>query len=80
MDPVIVEQLGRAHPLAAHLDDFLTDLANAGASAHTRRAYRGDLIAFAARHGEEIAALTATPIRAYLADDVVRRWRRRRSG
>jgi integrase/recombinase XerC/integrase/recombinase XerD len=37
MDPVIAEQLGRTHPLARHLDDFLTDLANAGASAHTRR-------------------------------------------
>ncbi|MEV0150664.1 MULTISPECIES: tyrosine-type recombinase/integrase [unclassified Nonomuraea] len=68
MDPVIVEQLGRAHPLAAHLNDFLTDLANAGASFHTRRAYRGDLIAFAAHHGEEIGRLTAAPIRAYLAE------------
>ncbi|MER5326321.1 tyrosine-type recombinase/integrase [Streptosporangium roseum] len=68
MDPVIVEQLGRGHPLAAHLDDFLTDLANAGRSAHTRRAYRGDLIAFAAHHGEEIGALAAAPIRAYLAE------------
>jgi integrase/recombinase XerC/integrase/recombinase XerD len=48
VDSIIVEQLGRTHPLARHLDDFLTDLANAGASAHTRRAYRGDLIAFAA--------------------------------
>ncbi|MEV5893814.1 site-specific integrase [Nonomuraea fuscirosea] len=68
MDPVIAEQLGRAHPLARHLDDFLTDLANAGASAHTRRAYRSDLIAFAAHHGEEIAELTAAPVRAYLAE------------
>ncbi|WP_336213137.1 site-specific integrase [Nonomuraea sp. LPB2021202275-12-8] len=59
MDSVIVKQLGRAHPLVAHLNDFLTDLANAGASPHTRRAYRGDLIAFAAHHGEEIGALTA---------------------
>ncbi|MEV5893662.1 hypothetical protein [Nonomuraea fuscirosea] len=41
MAPVISEQLGPAHPLAAPLDDFLTDLANGGASAHTRRAYRG---------------------------------------
>ncbi|MBE1582714.1 hypothetical protein ACFPOI_60195 [Nonomuraea angiospora] len=40
MDPVISEQFGRAHPPAAPLDDFLTDLTNAGASAHTRRAYR----------------------------------------
>jgi integrase/recombinase XerC/integrase/recombinase XerD len=68
MDPVIVDDLGRAHPLARHSDDFLTGLANAGASPHTRRAYRGDLIAFAAHHGEEIAALSATPIRAYLAE------------
>ncbi|MGJ6969470.1 tyrosine-type recombinase/integrase [Streptosporangium sp. G11] len=67
MDPVIVERLG-AHPLAAHLDDFLTDRANAGASAHTRRAYRGDLIAFAAHHGDPVGALTAAPIRAYLAE------------
>ncbi|MCK2215259.1 tyrosine-type recombinase/integrase [Actinomadura sp. ATCC 31491] len=67
MDPVIAEQLGRSHPLAAHLDDFLTDLANAGRSTHTRRAYRGDLIAFAAHHGDDLAELTATPIRAFLA-------------
>ncbi|MDP4511818.1 tyrosine-type recombinase/integrase [Nonomuraea turcica] len=67
MDPVIAEQLGRAHPLR-HLDDFLTDLANAGISAHTRRAYRGDLIAFAAHHGEEIGALSAVPVRAFLAE------------
>ncbi|MGI5290842.1 tyrosine-type recombinase/integrase [Nonomuraea polychroma] len=68
MDSVIVEQLGRAHPLTAHLNDFLTDLANAGASPHTRRAYRGDLIAFAAHHSEDIGELTAAPVRAYLAE------------
>ncbi|WP_206059134.1 site-specific integrase [Nonomuraea zeae] len=68
MDPVIAEQLGRAHPLTRHLDDFLTDLANAGASPHTLRAYRGDLIAFAAHHGEDIAQLTAMPIHAFLAE------------
>ena len=68
MDPVIAEQLGRGHPLARHLDDFLTDLANAGTSPHTRRAHRGDLLAFAAHHGEETGELTATPIRAYLAE------------
>ncbi|MGW2151720.1 site-specific integrase [Nonomuraea bangladeshensis] len=45
-----------------------TTLANAGASVHTRRAYRGDLIAFASHHGEEIGALTAAPIRAFLAE------------
>ncbi|SDH90860.1 Phage integrase family protein [Sinosporangium album] len=32
MDPVLAEQLGRSHPLARHLNDFLTDLANAGVS------------------------------------------------
>ncbi|GGT46163.1 tyrosine-type recombinase/integrase [Nonomuraea spiralis] len=68
MDPVIAEQLGRTHPLARHLDDFLTDLANAGKSAHTRLAYRGDLIAFAAHHGEETGELTAAPVRAYLPE------------
>ncbi|MDF2709602.1 MAG: putative recombinase [Nonomuraea muscovyensis] len=62
MDPIIAERLGLAQPLARHLDDFLTDLANAGASAHTGRAYRGDLIAFAAHHGEDIAELTAAPV------------------
>ncbi|MGW5159738.1 site-specific integrase [Nonomuraea wenchangensis] len=67
-DPVIAEQLGRAHPLARHLDDFLTDLANAGKSAHIRRAYRGDLVAFAAHHGEELSELTAAPVRAFLAE------------
>lgn len=67
MDPVVAEQLGRTHPLARHLDDFLTGLANAGKSAHTRRAYRGDLIAFAAHHGDDLAELTAAPVRAYLA-------------
>jgi integrase/recombinase XerC/integrase/recombinase XerD len=55
MDSVIVEQLGRTHPLAAHLNTFLTDLANTGASPHTRRAYRGDLIAFAARRRRDKA-------------------------
>ena len=59
-------QLGREHPLARHLDDFLADLANAGASRHTLRAYRGDLVQFAAHHDGEIAELTVVPVRAYL--------------
>ncbi|MEU0566950.1 hypothetical protein ABZ297_16400 [Nonomuraea sp. NPDC005983] len=46
MDEVIAEQLGRGHPLAVHLDDFLTDKRNAGASGQTIRAYRGDLLQF----------------------------------
>ncbi|MET7327058.1 hypothetical protein [Nonomuraea sp. NPDC005650] len=45
---MIVEQLGRDHALARHLDDFLTDQKNAGASPHTVRAYRGDLLQFTA--------------------------------
>ncbi|WP_433235897.1 site-specific integrase [Streptosporangium sp. CA-135522] len=48
--------------------DFLTDLADTGASPHTRRAYRGNLVAFAAHHGEEIDALTAASIRAHPAE------------
>jgi integrase/recombinase XerD len=47
-------------------DDFLTDLANANKPRNTIRAYRGDLIGFAAHHDGEIAGLSATPIRAFL--------------
>ncbi|QYN19650.1 tyrosine-type recombinase/integrase [Amycolatopsis sp. DSM 110486] len=61
-------QLDRAHPLARHIDDFLADLANTNASAHTIRAYRGDLTQFAAHHDGEISELTAQPVRAYLSD------------
>ena len=56
------------HPLARHIDDFLTDLANAYKPRNTIRAYRGDLIAFAAHHDGEIAGLTAAPVRAFLAE------------
>jgi hypothetical protein len=48
VDPMIVEQLGKEHPLARHLDDFLIDAKNANASWHTLRAYRGDLLQFTA--------------------------------
>jgi Phage integrase, N-terminal SAM-like domain len=68
MDPVLIEHLGRTHPLARHLDDFLTDLANAGSSTHTRRAYRGDLLKFAAHHDGEIGDLDTVVVRAYLTD------------
>ena len=67
MDPAVMEALGQ-HLLVRHIDDFLTDLANANKSGHTVRAYRGDLIAFAAYHDGEIGELTAVPIRAFLAD------------
>ncbi|MGW4792145.1 site-specific integrase [Nonomuraea sp. NPDC004297] len=38
-----------------------------GARSGPERAYRGDLITFAAHHGEEIGELTAVPVRAFLA-------------
>ncbi len=41
------------HPVARHIDDFLTYLANANKPRNTIRAYRGDLIAFAACHDGE---------------------------
>jgi integrase/recombinase XerC/integrase/recombinase XerD len=56
------------HPLARHIDDFLADLANANKPRNTIRAYRGDLIAFAAHLDGEIAGLTAAPVRAFLAE------------
>ena len=68
MDPVVLEHLGAAHPLARHLGDFLTDLGNANSSAQTVRAYRGDLLQFAAHHDGEIGELDAAPVRAYLAE------------
>ncbi len=68
MDPAVTRQRGAAHPLARHLSDFLTDLGNANASAHTIRAYRGDLLQFAAHHDGEIGDLSAGPVRAYLAE------------
>jgi integrase/recombinase XerD len=65
-DPAVTGHLGTAHPLARHLSDFLTDLGNANASPQTIRAYRGDLLQFAAHHDGEIGELTAGPVRAYL--------------
>jgi integrase/recombinase XerC/integrase/recombinase XerD len=56
------------HPLARHIDDFLTDLANANKPRNTIRAYRGDLIAFAACHDGDIAGLSAAPVRAFLGE------------
>src|SRR5260370_797160 len=56
------------HPLARHIDDFLTDLTNANKPRNTIRAYRGDLIAFAAHHDGDIAAITAAPVRAFLGE------------
>jgi integrase/recombinase XerC/integrase/recombinase XerD len=56
------------HLLARHIDDFLADLANANKPRNTIRAYRGDLIAFAAHHDGDIAGLTAAPVRAFLGE------------
>ncbi|GAA3243810.1 tyrosine-type recombinase/integrase [Actinocorallia longicatena] len=68
MDTVIVERLGRDHPLAVHLDDFFTDLKNANASPQTLRAYRGDPLQFTAHHDGQVSEITAAPIRAFLSD------------
>ena len=56
------------HPLAAHIDDFLTDLANANKPRNTIRAYRGDLIAFAAHHDGGPETITTAPVRAFLGE------------
>ena len=56
------------HPLARHIEDFLTDLANANKPRNTIRAYRGDLIAFAAHHDGEIGEIAAAPVRAFLSE------------
>jgi hypothetical protein len=56
------------HPLARHIDDFLTDLANANKPRNTIRAYRGDLVVFAAHYDGEVAGLTAAPVRAFLGE------------
>ena len=56
------------HPLARHIDDFLTDLANANKPPNTIRAYRGDLITFATHHDGGIADLSAAPVRSFLSE------------
>ena len=50
------------HPLARHIDDFLTDLANANKPRNSIRAYRDDLTAFAAHYDGDIAGLSAAPV------------------
>jgi integrase/recombinase XerC/integrase/recombinase XerD len=65
---MVTEELGLACPLARYVGDFLTDLANAGASGHTLRASRGDLAQFATHHDAEIGDLRASAVRAYLAE------------
>jgi hypothetical protein len=50
------------HPLAAHIDDFRTDLAKANKPRNTIRVYRGDLIAFATHHDGAVADRTTRRI------------------
>ncbi len=49
-------------PLARHIDDFFTDLANASKPRNTIRAYRGDLVAFAACHDGGARSSASTPL------------------
>lgn len=65
---LVIEQLGTGHPLARPFADFLTDLTNSASSAHTVRAYRGDLVQFAAHVDGTASELTAAPVRAFLSD------------
>jgi hypothetical protein len=44
------------HRLVRHIDDFLTDLANANRPRNTIRAYRSDLTGFDLRRGDHIRA------------------------
>ena len=53
-------------PLPVHIEDFLTDLANANRPANTIRAYRGDLLAFADHYDGDLAAMGVTPVREFL--------------
>ncbi|MEU5410491.1 tyrosine-type recombinase/integrase [Nocardia asteroides] len=54
-------------PMAVHIEDFLTDLANANRPANTIRAYRGDLTAFAEYVDGDLAEMNVTPVRAFLS-------------
>lgn len=53
---IITARLGTGHPLARHIGDFLADLRNQNSPAHTRRAYRGDLLQFAATTARRLAS------------------------
>ncbi|MEV0688525.1 tyrosine-type recombinase/integrase [Nocardia sp. NPDC050378] len=54
-------------PMEVHIDDFLTDLANANRPTNTIRAYRGDLTGFAEYVDGDLAAMDVAPVRAFLA-------------
>ncbi|MBV9144028.1 MAG: site-specific integrase [Pseudonocardiales bacterium] len=51
-------------PMVTIIEDFLTDLARAGKSAHTVRAYRGDLRDFGRFFTGPIERITAGVLRA----------------
>lgn len=53
-------------PLPVHIEDFLTDLANANRPANTIRAYRGDLLAFADHYDGDLAVMGVAPVREFL--------------
>lgn len=55
-------------PMEVHIEDFLTDLANANRPANTIRAYRGDLSAFAEYVDGDLAAMDVAPVRAFLSE------------
>ncbi|MGF0320885.1 tyrosine-type recombinase/integrase [Nocardia fluminea] len=54
-------------PMEVHIDDFLTDLANANRPANTIRAYRGDLTGFAEYVDGDLAAMDVRPVRVFLS-------------
>ncbi|MGK8490830.1 tyrosine-type recombinase/integrase [Nocardia asiatica] len=53
-------------PMAVHIADFLTDLANANRPTNTIRAYRGDLTGFAEHFDGDLAVMGVEPVRAFL--------------
>lgn len=55
------------HPLAAPVEEFLVDLANAGRSPHTVRGYRDDLAGSAAAHTGGVGEITVAVLRDWLA-------------
>ncbi|MEV6656442.1 tyrosine-type recombinase/integrase [Nocardia fluminea] len=54
-------------PMKVHIDEFLTDLANANRPPNTIRAYRSDLTGFAEYVDGDLARMGVAPIRAFLS-------------
>jgi len=71
-DPIVIAGTGLGDgdagmtnpPMVTIIEDFLTDLARAGKSAHTVRAYRGDLRDFGRFFTGPIERITAGVLRA----------------